>query len=56
MEPLCCVTLGSATHTVVYVNGAPKAKLDHKQMAPIGTVQPGGYGYTVRLSLTYFDE
>ena len=55
MEPLCCVALGSATHTVVYVNGAPKAKLDHKQMAPIGTAQRGVYVYTVRLSLTDFD-
>ena len=23
MEPLCCVTLGSTTHTMVYINGAP---------------------------------
>lgn len=29
MEPLCCITPGSTIHTVVYVNGAPKAKLDY---------------------------
>lgn len=29
MEPLCCVTLESTTHTMVCVNGAPKTKPDH---------------------------